>query len=198
MNHTWTMTKKLIILCFSLLIIYHHAVPIAAELPRVELKTSMGTLVLELDQVKAPRTVANFLDYVRNGFYDNFIFHRVVKGFVIQSGAYDKDLVEYETNGPIRNEAANGLKNLRGTVAMARYGDPHSADSQFFINLSDNPKLDHKSRTLDGYGYCVFGRVIRGMEVVDAIGNVETHALNGFEDVPVEPVFIERASILDR
>lgn len=191
------MIKRILVLCFGLLVFYHYADPLAAELPRVELKTSMGTIVLELYPDKAPKTVANFLDYVRTGFYDNFIFHRVVKGFVIQSGAYDKDLVEYETNGPIRNEAANGLKNLRGTVAMARYGDPHSADSQFFINLSDNPKLDHKSRTLEGYGYCVFGHVVQGMDVVDAIGNVETHNVNGFEDVPVEPVFIEHAGILD-
>lgn len=182
-------------MCFSLLIFIQHTNLHAAESPRVELKTSMGTIVLELYPDKAPKTVANFLNYVRTGFYNNFIFHRVVKGFVIQSGAYDKDLVEYETNGPIRNEAANGLKNLRGTVAMARYGDPHSADSQFFINLSDNPMLDHKSRTLEGYGYCVFGHVIQGMDVVDAIGNVETHTMNGFEDVPVEPVFIEQASI---
>ena len=169
----------------------------AAETSRVELKTSMGNIVIELYDERAPKTVKNFLEYVENGFYDGFIFHRVIRDWVIQTGAYDKDLVEYETSGPVRNEASNGLQNVRGSVAMARHDDPHSADSQFFINLSDNHELDHKSRTLDGYGYCVFGRVIKGMEVADAIGGVATHAVSGFEDVPVEPVFIEQASKLN-
>ena len=169
----------------------------AAALPRVELKTSMGTIVLELEQDKAPRTVKNFLDYVKSGFYDDMIFHRVVADFVIQAGAFDKDMVEYETRGPIRNEAANGLKNVRGSVAMARDSDPHSADSQFFINLKDNHSLDFKARTLTDYGYCVFGRVVSGMDVVDAIGSVKTHTVDGYEDVPVTPVVIEHARVLD-
>jgi len=169
----------------------------AAALPRVELQTSMGTIILELEQDKAPRTVRNFLDYVKSGFYDDMIFHRVVADFVIQAGAFDRDMVEYETNGPIRNEAANGLKNVRGSLAMARNSDPHSADSQFFINLQDNLSLDHKARTMRDYGYCVFGRVIDGMDVVDAIGRVETHEFKGYEDVPVAPVIIEHARVLD-
>lgn len=169
----------------------------AGSLPRVELQTSMGTIIVELNQDKAPRTVRNFLNYVKTGFYDDMIFHRVVADFVIQAGAFDKDMVEYETNGPIRNEAANGLKNKRGSLAMARNADPHSADSQFYINLKDNPSLDHKARTLRDYGYCVFGRVVEGMDVVDAIGSVETHEVDGYEDVPVTPVVIEHAGLLD-
>lgn len=169
----------------------------AGSPPRVELQTSMGTIVLELNQDKAPGTVRNFLNYVKSGFYDDMIFHRVVADFVIQAGAFDKDMVEYETNGPIRNEAANGLKNVRGSLAMARNADPHSADSQFFINLQDNPSLDHRARTLRDYGYCVFGRVVEGMDVVDAIGRVETHEFKGYEDVPVTPVIIEHARVLD-
>lgn len=183
---------------FFLVIAFHGIISFAVELPRVELDTSKGTIVLELYNDKAPKTVANFLNYVKSGFYNGFIFHRVEKNFVIQSGAYDKNLVEYETKGPIRNEATNGLKNLRGTIAMARFIDPNSADSQFFINLSDNPVLDFKSRTPTGYGYCVFGHVVQGMDVVDAIGNVETHAVKGFEHLPVEPVLIKAAKILDQ
>ena len=170
---------------------------IAAAMPRVELQTSMGTIVLELNRDKAPRTVKNFLGYVKSGFYDDMIFHRVVADFVIQAGAFDKDMVEYETKGPIRSEATNGLKNVRGSVAMARDSDPNSADSQFFINLKDNPNLDFKARTMQDYGYCVFGRVIEGMDVVDAIGQVKTHEFKGYEDVPVKPVIIKHARILD-
>ena len=169
----------------------------AADLPRVEIQTNMGTIVLELEQEKAPKTVKNFLEYVESGFYDDLIFHRA-EDWVIQAGAFDSDLIEYETNGPIRNEAANGLKNIRGSVAMARYGnDPHSADSQFFINVKDNPSLDHKARTLGEYGYCVFGHVVRGMEVVDAIASVEIQEKDGFETLPVEPIIIEAARVLN-
>ena len=189
------MKKAGIYILFVLLM--HSSANDAAEASKVELKTSMGKIVIELYNDKAPKTVKNFLDYVESGFYDGFIFHRVIREWVIQTGAYDRDLVEYETNGPVRNEASNGLKNVRGSVAMARYDDPHSADSQFFINLSDNHELDHKSRTLDGYGYCVFGHVISGMDVADEIGMVDTHAAGGFEDVPVEPVIIETAKRLD-
>ena len=170
---------------------------LADGMPRVELQTSMGNIILELDQDKAPRTVKNFLDYVKSGFYDDMIFHRVVADFVIQAGAFDKDMVEYETKGPIRNEATNGLQNVRGSLAMARNDDPNSADSQFFINLKDNPVLDFKARTMRGYGYCVFGRVVDGMDVVDAIGQVKTHEFQGYEDVPVTPVIIKHARVLD-
>ena len=191
------MGRRFLATVFCALVLFHHAALRAADNARVELDTSMGAIVLELYTDKAPRTVANFLDYVKSGFYKDMIFHRVEKGFVIQSGAYDKDLVEYETKGPIRNEATNGLKNLRGTVAMARFSDPNSADSQFFINLADNHALDYRMRTPSGYGYCVFGHVVQGMDVVDAIGNVETHAEKGFENLPVQPVIIKEAKILD-
>ena len=170
---------------------------LAADLPRVELKTSLGSIILELEQGKAPGTVENFIEYVTSGFYDDMIFHRVIPGFVIQAGGYDRDLVGYETNEPIRNEAANGLKNLRGTIAMARNNDPHSADSQFYFNLKDNPNLDHRARTMTDYGYCVFGRVVDGMDVVDAIAVMETHTVDGFDDVPVTPVLIETARLLE-
>lgn len=191
------MINRILKYIFFLILCFHSIFSFAVALSRVELDTSKGAIVLELYDDKAPKTVANFLNYVKSGFYNGFIFQRVEKNFVIQSGAYDKDLVEYETNGPIRNEATNGLKNLRGTIAMARFSDPNSADSQFFINLSDNPALDHKSRTLAGYGYCVFGHVVQGMDVVDTIGNVETHAVKGFEHLPVEPVIIKEAKILE-
>ena len=170
---------------------------LAAGQPRVELQTTMGNIVLELYPDKAPRTVKNFLGYVKSGFYNDMIFHRVVAGFVIQAGDLDKKMVEYETKGPIRNEATNGLKNVRGTLAMARGADPNSADAQFFINLQDNPSLDFQDRTPQDYGYCVFGRVVQGMDVVDAIGGVKTHDFKGYQDVPVKPVVIQKAKILD-
>lgn len=191
------MKKNKVILVVCLILLFNVSGLFAADLPRVEIRTTMGTIVMELEQGKAPKTVKNFLDYVENRFYDDMIFHRVINGWVIQTGAFDKDMVEYETNGPIRNEAANGLKNVRGTLAMARHDDPHSADSQFYINLKDNVSLDHKARTLTDYGYCVFGRVIEGMDVVDAIADVETHEIDGYEDVPVKPILIEQVRILD-
>ena len=169
----------------------------AADPPQVQLYTSKGVIVIELDVEKSPRTVRNFLSYVENQYYDQMIFHRVIDDWVIQSGGYTEDLVGYETEAPIRNEAVNGLKNLRGTIAMARGGDPHSADSQFFINLDDNASLDHKARTLQHYGYCVFGRVIEGMEFADAIGNVETREQGGHKNLPIEAVLIERAVLVE-
>jgi peptidyl-prolyl cis-trans isomerase B (cyclophilin B) len=183
-------TLALIVLFFA------PVLSMANDRPQVMLETSKGNIVIELYRDKAPKTVKNFLDYAESQFYDDFIFHRVIKDWVIQTGAFDRDMVEYETSEPIRNEAANGLKNERGTLAMARYDDPHSADSQFYINLSDNHSLDHKARTMTDYGYCVFGKVTEGMDVVDAIGNVETHEIDGYEDVPVEPVLLIKATIL--
>jgi len=158
--------------------------------PRVRLVTSLGTIVLELDREAAPITVSNFLRYVADGFYDGTIFHRVIADFVVQGGGFEPGLVEKNTRPPIINEAANGLKNLRGTVAMARTTDPDSATSQFFINLVDNENLDY---TATNAGYCVFGRVIEGLDVVDEIGLVETETREGFSDVPVEDVLLERA-----
>ena len=165
-----------------------------AETPRVMLKTSMGDITLSLDADKAPQTVANFLAYVDAGFYDGTIFHRVIPGFMIQGGGLAPDMQKKPTREPIENEAKNGLKNLRGSIAMARTGDPHSATAQFFINHKDNANLDFPS--FDGWGYAVFGEVTAGMEVVDAIAAVPTTAVGGRQDVPRETVLIESASRL--
>ena len=163
--------------------------------PRVQLETNRGIIVLELDSTSAPKTVENFLQYVRDGFYNGAIFHRVIKGFMIQGGGFTADMHEKSTREPISNEAYNGLKNQRGTIAMARTMDPHSASAQFFINLVGNDFLDYKGKTRDGWGYCVFGKVVEGMDVVDTIGNVPTKTKSGFDDVPTTPVVIERAVI---
>jgi cyclophilin family peptidyl-prolyl cis-trans isomerase len=161
--------------------------------PRVRLETSMGAIVLELDPRAAPQTVANFLGYVREGFYDGLIFHRVIKGFMIQGGGMTPDMAPRPTRAPIPNEAANGLPNRRGSVAMARTADPHSATAQFFINTVDNPFLDHRAPTGQGWGYCVFGRVAAGMDVVAAIESVATGRRGGHGDVPQTPVVIQKA-----
>ena len=162
----------------------------------VEIQTTIGTMQIKLYPDNAPKTVENFLRYVNSGFYRQLIFHRVIDDWIIQSGGYDKDLLIKDTYGPIRNEATNGLKNTRGTIAMARLSDPHSADSQFFINLQDNLSLDHRARTLNDYGYTVFGKVVSGLEVADAIGDVETHEVDSYEDVPIEPVIITSVKLL--
>jgi len=162
----------------------------AAENPRVLMKTSKGDIVIELFADKAPITVNNFLSYVDEKFYDGTIFHRVVKGFVIQGGGLTADFVTKKTKPPIKNEANNGLKNLRGTIAMARTSDINSATCQFFINLVDNPFLDHRDDTPEGFGYAVFGRVVSGLEVVDAIGNSPTMTYRGYRDVPRETITI--------
>ena len=162
----------------------------------VRLKTNMGDIVLEMDEEKAPVTVANFLEYVREGFYDGLIFHRVIENFMIQGGGMGPDMQEKETRDPIENEADNGLSNEAYTVAMARTMAPHSATAQFFINVKDNLFLDHKSKDMNGWGYAVFGRVVEGREVVDAIKSVAT-ATRGFDgDVPVDPVVIEQAVVV--
>jgi len=157
----------------------------------VVMETSKGTIRIELDAEKAPVTVANFLRYVDEKFYDGTVFHRVIDGFMIQGGGFHPDMTQKPTHGPIKNEAGNGLRNLRGTVAMARTSAVDSATSQFFINLADNAFLDHKDNTPSGYGYAVFGKVVAGMDVVDAIAKVATHAMGPFKDVPVEPVVIK-------
>lgn len=163
--------------------------------PRVRLETNYGTIVLELNSQAAPDTVDNFLSYVREEFYDGTIFHRVMNAFMIQGGGFTADLKKKETREPIENEADNHLENLRGTVAMARTNDPHSATSQFFINSVDNAYLNHKGKTAQGWGYCVFGKVVEGMDVVDAIDKVATTTKEGMQDVPVEPVIIQKAVI---
>ncbi|MDR0735229.1 MAG: peptidyl-prolyl cis-trans isomerase [Zoogloeaceae bacterium] len=162
--------------------------------PRVEIDTSQGKIVLELDARKAPKTVENFLQYAKSGFYDGTIFHRVIPGFMIQGGGFEPDMKEKETRAPIENEARNGLKNARGSISMARTGNPHSAASQFFINLVENRNLDYPS--FDGWGYAVFGKVTEGMEVVDKIADAPTERVGPHQGVPVEPVIIQSVTIL--
>ena len=160
----------------------------------VKLHTNKGVITLQLDAEKAPVTVKNFLDYVNSGFYSNTIFHRVIPNFMIQGGGFEPGLQQKPTNAPIKNEAANGLKNDIYTIAMARTGDPHSATAQFFINTKNNGFLDYPGQ--DGWGYCVFGKVVEGMDVVDAIGKVETGNSRGYQDVPREDVIITKAEVV--
>ncbi len=162
----------------------------------VRLQTSMGDIVVRLDGAKAPNTVKNFLNYVKKGHYDGTIFHRVIKTFMIQGGGMDANLNPKPTDRPIKNEAANGLNNDKYTIAMARTGDPHSATAQFFINTKNNDFLNYKEPTESGYGYTVFGKVIRGQKVVDKIAGVKTSTQRGHSDVPVENVVIIKASII--
>lgn len=161
----------------------------------VKLNTNHGTIVLELDADKAPETVANFLQYAKDGFYDGTIFHRVINGFMIQGGGMQPGMKEKQTREPIQNEADNGLTNARGTIAMARTPDPHSASAQFFINVADNDFLNFRAPTQDGWGYCVFGKVVEGMDVVDKIKSVDTGNRGYHQDVPVEDVVIESVEV---
>src|SRR5205085_9958767 len=160
---------------------------------QVILHTNHGDITIALDDENAPATVANFLQYVRDGHYDNTVFHRVIDGFMIQGGGFAPGLRQKPVREPIANEATNGLKNVRYTVAMARTSDPHSATAQFFINVADNASLDHRSPDANGWGYCVFGRVVAGTEVVDHIKGVPTAKRGPHQDVPTEDVVIERA-----
>jgi peptidyl-prolyl cis-trans isomerase B (cyclophilin B) len=160
----------------------------------VLLTTSQGKIKLELDADKAPKTVENFLSYVRSGHYDGTIFHRVIDGFMIQGGGFEPGMKQKPTNSPVENEAKNGLKNEAYTVAMARTSDPHSASAQFFINIKDNSFLDYPGQ--DGWGYCVFGKVVEGTEVVDQIKGVKTTRTGMFADVPVQDVVIEKAEVV--
>jgi peptidyl-prolyl cis-trans isomerase B (cyclophilin B) len=166
----------------------------------IKLTTNHGPITLELDTENAPKTTANFIAYVNAGHYDGTIFHRVINGFMIQGGGMSVGMKEKETQAPIENEAAStsqvGLTNERGTIAMARTSDPHSATSQFFINVADNDFLNHKSASGQGWGYCVFGRVVDGMDVVDKIKNVKTGNKGFHQDVPVEDVIIEKAEVV--
>jgi peptidyl-prolyl cis-trans isomerase B (cyclophilin B) len=164
---------------------------------KVVLVTSQGRVTLSLDDAKAPKTAANFLEYARSGFFDGTIFHRVIPGFVVQGGGMLPGMKPKRGNAPIRNEADNGLKNRRGTIAMARTGDPHSASSQFFINLRDNTALDFKSTNTTGWGYCVFGEVTEGMDVVDAIAKAKTGSSGMHQDVPLADIILERAEVAD-
>ena len=168
-----------------------------AQNPQVELKTNQGSMVVELYADKAPKTVANFLQYVKDGFYGGTIFHRVIDGFMIQGGGFDRDMREKsKTRAPIENEAGNGLKNEAGTLAMARTPNPHSAAAQFFMNLKNNDFLNYREPTTQGYGYAVFGRVTRGMEAVNKIAKVPTGNAGPHQNVPRDPVIIESATVI--
>lgn len=162
---------------------------------RVRLSTTMGEIVLELNAEKAATTVSNFVQYVEDEFYNGTIFHRVIDEFMIQGGGLEADMNKKPTRQPIKNEADNGLSNVVGSIAMARTGDPHSATAQFFINVKDNDFLDHRSPSPDGWGYCVFGLVVEGMDTVNAIKAVATSSQGSMQDVPVEPVAIIQASV---
>jgi peptidyl-prolyl cis-trans isomerase B (cyclophilin B) len=185
------MLKIFTVLCALLV-----SVSAAAANPQVELATTMGTIVIELERDKAPQSVENFLQYVKAGHYDGTIFHRVIPGFMVQGGGFTPDMREKPTRSPIKNEAANGLRNVTGTVAMARTPNPHSASAQFFINVADNAFLDFRAATPEGYGYAVFGKVVKGMDVVNRIVRVPTTSRPPHENVPQKPVVVERARIV--
>ncbi|WP_434779777.1 peptidylprolyl isomerase [Neisseria sp. Ec49-e6-T10] len=161
----------------------------------VTIQTNQGNIDLSLDEKKAPITVRNFVSYAQKGFYDGTIFHRVIDGFMIQGGGFDKNMKEKATDKPIINEATNGLKNTVGTIAMARTNDPNSASSQFFINVNNNDFLNHKNKTIPGYGYAVFGKVTKGMDVVNKIAKVKTASKGMYDDVPVAPVIINKVVV---
>lgn len=168
-----------------------------SKMPQVKLETSLGDIVIELNEDKAPITVANFLSYVNEGFYDGTIFHRVIKNFMIQGGGFTQDFQQKTTKSAIENEADNGLSNKRGAVSMARTNDPHSATAQFFINTVDNGFLDFQGKVPSGWGYAVFGEVIEGMNVVDAIREVDTTMRGPHQDVPAEDIIIIKATVIN-
>jgi len=163
----------------------------------VVIETNLGSIKIELDKAGTPKTAENFLRYAKEGFFDNTLFHRVINGFMIQGGGFEPGMTQKSTHESIENEADKGESNKRGTIAMARTSDPHSASSQFFINVSDNVFLDHKGKSGDAWGYCVFGKVVDGMEVIDKIKSVKTTSKAMHDDVPVEDVIIEKVKILE-
>lgn len=163
----------------------------------ITLHTNHGIIKIELDHEKAPKTAANFEQYVRDGFYDGTIFHRVIDGFMVQGGGFDQEFKQKATRDTIENEADNGLANEKGSIAMARTQDPHSASAQFFINVSDNTFLNHQGKNMQGWGYCVFGRVVEGMDTVEAIRKVATGRRGMHADVPVDDVIIEKAEVTE-
>jgi len=192
------MKMKLIVILGALaaLVTAGAGMAVAAN-PKVEMETSKGKMVIELFPDKAPETVKNFLNYVETKYYDGTIFHRVIPKFMIQGGGFTSDMKQKSAGAPIKNEADNGLKNDRGTIAMARTGDPHSATAQFFINSVNNDFLNHKSKTQQGWGYVVFGKVIAGMDVIDAISASKTVTRGRFRDVPAETIEINSAKVLN-
>lgn len=185
------MLKKTAFAAFALVALMTTA---ACAVPTVELQTSLGNIVVELNAEKAPKSAANFLQYAKSGFYNGTVFHRVIPGFMIQGGGFDSKMSQKATLAPIENEARNGLKNLRGTLAMARTNDPNSATAQFFINHADNANLDYPS--FDGWGYAVFGKVMRGLDVVDKIAQVRTTNVGPYQNVPQTPVIIQNVKII--
>ena len=190
----------LIRLCMAVLwCVFAASSAVAAALPQVEIRTNLGVITAELQVDKAPESVKNFLAYVKSGHYNGTVFHRVIEGFMIQGGGFDLSLTQKKTSAPIRNEANNGLRNERYTLAMARTSDPHSATAQFFINVAGNNALDHRGQTAAGWGYAVFGRVVSGQSVVDQIARVSTgSAGRGLQDVPIDPVLIESIRLLGK
>lgn len=186
-----------IIMITCALILYSFVPAFGQDKPQVRMETSKGTVIIELDARKAPMTTANFLAYVKDGFYDGTVFHRVIPNFMIQGGGFTQDMKQKSNRPPIRNEADNGLKNNTGTVAMARTPNPHSATSQFFINVKNNDALNHRSKSGQHWGYCVFGRVIKGMDVVRAIESSPTSAQGRHHNVPVKPIVIERLTAIN-
>jgi len=189
-------------LFLGLLLMFGMAMPLQSlaagksDVVHVRMITSMGIIDLDLNRARAPKTVANFLRYVNEGFYNGTVFHRVIPGFMIQGGGFTPAMVQKQTHAPIRNEADNGLKNIIGTIAMARTGDPHSATAQFFINTKNNYFLDHQSKTSRGWGYTVFGEVTKGMRTVRKIEAVRTTTKRGFQNVPVEDVVIQKIEVI--
>ncbi len=161
------------------------------------LHTNHGDITIELDSEKAPKTVENFLDYVNSDFYKDTIFHRVIDGFMIQGGGFTKEMSQKDSKDPIENEASNKLSNKKGTISMARTMDPHSASSQFFINVADNDFLDFQDESTQGWGYCVFGKVTDGLDVIDKIAKVDTTTKNGHENVPTEEIVIEQVEVVE-
>ena len=192
--------SRLVLWGLALILITSAALGLAAERKRVlvKLETSMGDITLELNEEKAPVTTANFLQYVKSGFYDGTIFHRVINGFMIQGGGFSADMRQKMTKGEIKNEADNGLKNEAYTVAMARTQDPHSASAQFFINVADNEFLNHREKNLEGWGYAVFGKVVEGKDVVDQIKAVPTGNSGFHQDVPKKAVVINKAEVIEQ
>lgn len=162
----------------------------------IKLETTLGDITIELDSEKAPLTAKNFLEYVNSGYYDNTLFHRVIDGFMIQGGGFEPGMKQKQTRAPIQNEAANGLKNEKYTIAMARTSDVHSATAQFFINVANNASLNYTSSTPRGFGYCVFGKVVDGQDVVDKIRKVKTGSRSGHQDVPLEDVVVRKAYVI--
>jgi len=188
--------KKTHLVLISLILCFSAFASFAAESPKVVFQTTAGKIIIELDAAKAPKTVANFIQYTNDGFYNGTIFHRVISGFMVQGGGFSEEFKKKPVRAPIKNEANNGLTNARGSIAMARTSNPDSATAQFFINLVNNGFLNHTSPTAQGWGYAVFGQVVEGMDVIDKIAAVRTARKNGHGDVPINNIVITSAEVI--